>query len=91
MYMHHVKSFESGLWTVGTGEGRDWLPVQDYDDYSDAVAAAERLNNPQISRRIDELEKKVYALNALVDGLIDELASTSSQFTMADIVNRYSR
>ena len=87
--MYYVKHTESALWTVGSGEGREWMPVEDHDGYWDALKAAERLNSPMTYQLIETMQEQIKSLTQRVESLEEELSMVGSQDYIADMAARY--
>lgn len=58
--MYYYIRTEPGLWTVGTGEGRDWHPDSDHGSREEAAARVHYLNggtDAKLAARVAELER----------------------------------
>ena len=87
--MYYVQKTESSLWTVGSGEGRDWNPVEDHDNSWDALEAAERLNNPQTYKKLNAMQQQIDSLQKRLDELEESVSEMGAQSFISDMASRY--
>lgn len=87
--MYYVQKTERNLWTVGSGEGRDWNPVEDHSDYWHALEGAERLNNPQTYKKLEAMQQQLEALQKRLEEMEESVSEMGSQSYLADVASRY--
>lgn len=74
--MYYYQRTEPGLWTVGTGEGRDWHPDSDHGSREEAADRVHYLNggpDAKLRARVAELEAKNAELEAHIQQLSGDI------------------